>query len=86
MSIVGPRPLLVRYLDRYNEEQHHRHDDRPGLTGYSRLFSIVGNLKLFINSPIWGNGIQSVDTRLFSYYLSKNGIGETIHWERIRPP
>lgn len=45
----------------------------------SRLFSIVGNLKLFINSPIWGNGIQSVDTRLFLYYLSKNGIGETIH-------
>ena len=34
MSIVGPRPLLVRYLDRYNEEQHHRHDVRPGLTGY----------------------------------------------------
>lgn len=26
MSIIGPRPLLVRYLDRYNEEQHHRHD------------------------------------------------------------
>lgn len=26
MAIVGPRPLLVRYLERYNEEQHHRHD------------------------------------------------------------
>lgn len=36
MSIVGPRPLLVRYLDRYNEEQHHRHDVRPGLTGYAQ--------------------------------------------------
>lgn len=33
MSIVGPRPLLVRYLPRYNEEQRHRHDVRPGLTG-----------------------------------------------------
>lgn len=37
MAIVGPRPLLVRYLDRYNEEQHHRHDVRPGLTGYAQV-------------------------------------------------
>lgn len=36
MAIVGPRPLLVRYLERYNEEQHHRHDVRPGLTGYAQ--------------------------------------------------
>ena len=36
MSIIGPRPLLVRYLDRYNEEQKHRHDVRPGLTGYAQ--------------------------------------------------
>ena len=36
MSIIGPRPLLVRYIDRYNEEQHHRHDVRPGLTGYAQ--------------------------------------------------
>ena len=36
MAIVGPRPLLVRYLDRYNDEQRHRHDVRPGLTGYAQ--------------------------------------------------
>ena len=36
MSIIGPRPLLVRYLTRYNEEQRHRHDVRPGLTGYAQ--------------------------------------------------
>ena len=36
MAIIGPRPLLVRYLARYNEEQHHRHDVRPGLTGYAQ--------------------------------------------------
>ena len=36
MSLVGPRPLLVQYLERYNEEQHHRHDVRPGLTGYAQ--------------------------------------------------
>lgn len=36
MSIIGPRPLLVAYLPRYNEFQHHRHDARPGLTGYAQ--------------------------------------------------
>lgn len=36
MSFIGPRPLLVKYLDRYSEEQHHRHDVRPGLTGYAQ--------------------------------------------------
>ena len=37
MSIVGPRPLLVKYLPRYNEEQSHRHDVRPGLTGWAQV-------------------------------------------------
>ena len=37
MSIVGPRPLLVRYLERYNEEQMHRHDVLPGLTGLAQI-------------------------------------------------
>lgn len=37
MSIVGPRPLLVKYLPLYNEAQRHRHDVRPGLTGYAQV-------------------------------------------------
>jgi undecaprenyl phosphate N,N'-diacetylbacillosamine 1-phosphate transferase len=37
MSIVGPRPLLVQYLPLYNEHQRHRHDVRPGLTGYAQI-------------------------------------------------
>ena len=37
MSIVGPRPLLVKYLPLYNDVQKHRHDIRPGLTGYAQV-------------------------------------------------
>ena len=37
MSIVGPRPLLVKYLPYYSEEERHRHDVRPGLTGYAQI-------------------------------------------------
>lgn len=37
MSFVGPRPLLVRYLPYYTEEEMHRHDVRPGLTGLAQI-------------------------------------------------
>lgn len=37
LSLVGPRPLLVRYLPLYNEHQKQRHDVRPGLTGYAQV-------------------------------------------------
>lgn len=37
MSVVGPRPLLVRYLGRYNEHQARRHEVRPGFTGYAQV-------------------------------------------------
>ena len=37
MSIVGPRPLLVEYLPYYTEQEKHRHDVRPGLTGLAQI-------------------------------------------------
>ena len=37
MSFVGPRPWLVSYLPLYTERQHHRHDVRPGLTGWAQV-------------------------------------------------
>ena len=37
MSLVGPRPLLVKYLDLYNAEQHRRHEVLPGITGWAQV-------------------------------------------------
>lgn len=37
MSVVGPRPLLMQYLDRYTSEQARRHEVRPGLTGWAQV-------------------------------------------------
>lgn len=37
MSVVGPRPLLVKYLPWYTESEKHRHDVRPGLTGWAQI-------------------------------------------------
>jgi lipopolysaccharide/colanic/teichoic acid biosynthesis glycosyltransferase len=37
MSVIGPRPLLVKYLPLYNEEQKKRHDVRPGLSGLAQV-------------------------------------------------
>ena len=37
MSLIGPRPLLIQYLPLYSEEQRHRHDVRPGLSGLAQV-------------------------------------------------
>ena len=64
LSIVGPRPLLVKYLPYYTEEQRHRHDVRPGLTGYAQAHGRNGvswdekfemDLKYIQKITFWGD-------------------------------
>jgi lipopolysaccharide/colanic/teichoic acid biosynthesis glycosyltransferase len=66
MSLVGPRPLLVEYLDRYTPEQARRHEVRPGITG---LAQVSGR-----NALSWDDkfvlDVEYVDSRSFRLDLS----------------
>ena len=78
MSIVGPRPLMVSYLPLYNEFQKHRHDVRPGLTGFAQIsgrnllswkerfekdISYVENISFTLDMKIIFNTVKSVIKR-----------------------
>lgn len=81
MSLVGPRPLLVRYLDRYSPEQRRRHEVRPGLTGLAQ----IGGRNHLTWSEKFALDIQYVEKRSLpldlsimvttvSYVLRRRGI------------
>ena len=81
MAIVGPRPLLVEYLPYYTEEEKHRHDVRPGLTG---LAQVNGR-----NAISWEEKLK-YDTeyiKKISFYsdlkIIFKTIKKTIKWEDI---
>ena len=81
MSVVGPRPLLVKYLPLYNEEQKHRHDVRPGLTGYAQVHgrnSITWEEKFkldveYVNNVSFKNDVKIV-LETVKHVLKRDGI------------
>ena len=83
MSIIGPRPLLVKYLPFYNEEQKHRHDVRPGLTGYAQAHGRNGvdwnekfkmDIKYVNHVTLFGDIKIIIDTVLC--VLKRDGISQ----------
>jgi len=78
MSLVGPRPLLMRYLDRHTPEQARRHEVRPGVTGWAQINGrnaisweqkiaydvwYVDNLSLWLDLKILGLTVRKIIVR-----------------------
>lgn len=82
MAIVGPRPLLVEYLPYYTEDEKHRHDVRPGLTGFAQINgrnSISWEQKLALDIEYVSN-----ITFLNDIIIILNTVKKTIKREDIR--
>ena len=95
MALVGPRPLPVRYLERYTDEERRRHDVRPGLTGWAQVHgrNAVGwDERLALD--VWYVEHRSVwlDLRILlrtaSLVLRRHGINEegSATMQELRPP
>ena len=68
MALIGPRPLLPRYLPWYTEEEKHRHDVRPGITGYAQCHgrnAVTWDEKLAMD--VWYANHVSLNTRFEDY-------------------
>lgn len=74
MSLVGPRPLLVRYLARYTPEQQRRHEVRPGVTGLAQVSgrnALSWNEKFALDVEYVDTASLRLDLRILSQTLSK---------------
>ncbi len=74
MSLVGPRPLLVRYLDRYTPEQSRRHEVRPGVTGWAQIHgrnAISWNQKFDLDVWYVDHQTLGLDLRILGKTISK---------------
>jgi lipopolysaccharide/colanic/teichoic acid biosynthesis glycosyltransferase len=74
MSIVGPRPLLMAYLDRYTPEQARRHDVKPGITGWAQINgrnAISWEQKLALDVWYADNRSVALDLKILSLTIAK---------------
>ena len=96
MSFIGPRPLAVKYLDYYNEKEHHRHDVRPGLTGLAQIngrnvlnwedrfqfdLKYVSNITFFNDVKIMFKKIKKV---LKQQDVTTRGTGKVMDFDEYR--
>lgn len=82
MSVIGPRPLLIEYLPLYSEEQKHRHDVRPGLSGYAQVngrnaISWARRFELdcyYVNHITLINDLRIIFQTIAKVFISQEGI------------
>ena len=82
MSVIGPRPLLVKYLPFYNEKQKHRHDVRPGLSGLAQVSgrnAISWDAKLdldieYVNKITFAGDVKIVFMSVFKSFIRRDDI------------
>ena len=86
MSLVGPRPLLMQYLDRYSPEQARRHEVKPGITGWAQVKgrnAISWEEKFQLDVEYVDNQSFSTDCKIlwmtFLYVVQRKGISADGH-------
>jgi lipopolysaccharide/colanic/teichoic acid biosynthesis glycosyltransferase len=88
MSLVGPRPLLVEYLDRYTSEQSRRHEVRPGITGWAQVNgrnSILFSRRLELDVWYVDNCSAFLDFRILAMTIGRlTRVGEVRSGQHVR--